>query len=457
MPANRSYGQENSLEKSTPVATAAGVSRTSSAKALLKALPPPLPLYNFNEEALFSSAINIEFHLPSPNHISAVPLVEEPIGPSVNVNSTRPTENQPFSSRIIFDSLSKETGTPSGEDGINETLVFESRFESGNLRRAIQINQYEYDLLVRPDVNTRANTQWFYFSIANSRAGCQYRLNIVNFTKEDSLYNKGLRVLLYSRKDAEQRGIGWQRAGSDVCWYQNQHRHGTSFYFSLSFSLRPLHDDDIVYLAMAYPYTYTDLSRYLASLEKDSTISKCMRRRTLCKTLAGNTCDLLTITAFTDDLEALKARKGVVLTARVHPGETNSSWMMKGVIDFLTGPSYEAQRLREAFVFKVVPMLNPDGVLCGNYRCSLAGVDLNRQWISPSRDHHPTIFWTKQMIRSLAEDRPIALFCDFHGPFANPSVLLLDRTSETSSCIGTIAFGNSDHQTKWMGWDGCLG
>lgn len=29
-------------------------------------------------------------------------------------------------------------------------------------------------------------------------------------------------------------------------------------------------------------------------------------------------------------------KKGVVVTARVHPGETNSSWMMKGFLDFIT-------------------------------------------------------------------------------------------------------------------------
>lgn len=40
-------------------------------------------------------------------------------------------------------------------------------------------------------------------------------------------------------------------------------------------------------------------------------------------------------------------------TARVHPGETNASWMMKGVMDFLTGTSDEARSLRERFVFKV--------------------------------------------------------------------------------------------------------
>jgi cytosolic carboxypeptidase protein 2/3 len=34
---------------------------------------------------------------------------------------------------------------------------------------------------------------------------------------------------------------------------------------------------------------------------------------------------------------------GIVLSARVHPGESNSSWMCKGLIDFLTGDSEEAQ------------------------------------------------------------------------------------------------------------------
>lgn len=63
---------------------------------------------------------------------------------------------------------------------------------------------------------------------------------------------------------------------------------------------------------------------------------------------------------------------------RVHPGESNASWMMKGTLDFLTGSSLDAKILRDNFVFKVVPMLNPDGVINGNYRCSLAGVDLNR-------------------------------------------------------------------------------
>ena len=62
-------------------------------------------------------------------------------------------------------------------------------------------------------------------------------------------------------------------------------------------------------------------------------------------------------------------------------GETQASWMMRGFIDYLTGPSLDAKILRDNFVFKIVPMLNPDGVVNGNYRCSLSGQDLNRRVI----------------------------------------------------------------------------
>ena len=40
----------------------------------------------------------------------------------------------------------------------DHTLVFESRFESGNLRRAIQVYEFEYDLILKPDYMTRGFT-----------------------------------------------------------------------------------------------------------------------------------------------------------------------------------------------------------------------------------------------------------------------------------------------------------
>lgn len=67
-----------------------------------------------------------------------------------------------------------------------------------------------------------------------------------------------------------------------------------------------------------------------------------------------------------------------MISSRVHPGESNASFIMEGIIDFLMSDDMEAQILRNQYVFKIVPMLNPDGVIVGNYRSSIGGYDLNR-------------------------------------------------------------------------------
>jgi murein tripeptide amidase MpaA len=178
-------------------------------------------------------------------------------------------------------------------------------------------------------------------------------------------------------------------------------RKNAGYYYTLTWSVTFEHDSDVVYFAHSYPYTYTDMQRYLDRLENDPKRKNRMRRKTLCQTIAGNNCDMLIITTFQSDPEVIKARKGVVISSRVHPGESGASWMMKGIIDYLTGPFLQAKILRDNFVFKIIPMLNPDGVINGSSRCNLAGVDLNRCWIDPSRKLNPTVYHMKSMIKKL--------------------------------------------------------
>jgi hypothetical protein len=69
-------------------------------------------------------------------------------------------------------------------------------------------------------------------------------------------------------------------------------------------------------------------------------------------------------------------------------------------------------------------MLNIDGVIFGNYRCSLLGVDLNRRWLAPSRILHPTIYHTKQMIKVASETNEISLYVDIHGHSCKRNVFM---------------------------------
>ena len=57
------------------------------------------------------------------------------------------------------------------------------------------------------------------------------------------------------------------------------------------------------------------------------------------------------------------------------------------------------QLLRDTFIFKIVPMINPDGVIVGNYRCSLSGRDLNRNYKTVLKDSFPPIWHIRTMVR----------------------------------------------------------
>ena len=91
------------------------------------------------------------------------------------------------------------------------------------------------------------------------------------------------------------------------------------------------HDDDEVYMAYCYPYTYTDCCEYLDKICRIENKDK-IRKTVLCKTLAGNDCEMVIITNFASRPEDIAVRKAIILTSRVHPGETNSSYIIEGVI-----------------------------------------------------------------------------------------------------------------------------
>lgn len=242
--------------------------------------------------------------------------------------------------------------------------------------------------------------------------------------KPDSLYNHGMKVLSYSIKNSDLNQIGWRRVGKNINYVQNNYkRKGSGSYYTLSFTVTFDFDDDSVYFAHWFPYTYTDLKYFLSDIWTEEMRTK-IRKTFLARTLAGNEFEGVIITNFTSIPEEIAERKWIIITGRVHPGESNSSFIVEGIIKFLISDEEAALRLRSTFVFKVVPMLNPDGVIIGNYRCSLAGWDLNRQWKNPSPRLHPEIFAVKEMFIKTLKCRDVYLFVDCHGHSRKKNVFL---------------------------------
>ena len=71
-------------------------------------------------------------------------------------------------------------------------------------------------------------------------------------------------------------------------------------------------------------------------------------------------------------------------------------------------------------------MVNPDGVIAGNYRASMAGCDLNRRYDNPDFRFHPTVWSIKNLCEDLLigsphkpkespPDEELIAFIDMHG------------------------------------------
>jgi hypothetical protein len=114
----------------------------------------------------------------------------------------------------------------------------------------------------------------------------------------------------------------------------------------------------------------------------------------------------------------------VWVVARVHPGETASSFVVEGMAKYLVWDDEKAKLLRQKYIFKIVPMVNIDGVVHGNSCAELSGVDPGRQWAAPSKTRAPMIWAMKKLIEKDAakvemflelRSRPGTMGTVFHG------------------------------------------
>ena len=111
------------------------------------------------------------------------------------------------------------------------------------------------------------------------------------------------------------------------------------------------------------------------------------------------------------------AKDVLLVVGRQHPPEVSGAFAFFAFLETLLGDSELAAQFRVRFQIIAIPLLNPDGVLGGNWRHNLGGTDLNRDW---GIFKQPETGLVGKLLDSLdAEGRHVRIFLDFHSTDRN--------------------------------------
>lgn len=269
-------------------------------------------------------------------------------------------------------------------------LKISTQFDGGNIE-IVDISDLNNILLKLPKDNAAEYRQWFYF---RAQGVAYQNLHFRFINAKESAYPEG-----------------WQDYAA-MCSYDriNWFRVPTSYEDGvLSINHTPLANS--VYYAYFEPYSYEQHLNLLG----DSQSSGLCQIDDLGSTLQGRDINLLTIgNQAASDLK-------IWITARQHPGETMAEWFVEGLLGRLLDHQDPTSRaLLDRATFYIVPNMNPDGSALGNLRTNACGANLNREWLEPSIERSPEVFYVRQKMHETGVD----LYLDIHGDESLPYVFL---------------------------------
>ncbi len=269
-------------------------------------------------------------------------------------------------------------------------ITIDTAFDSGNIQ-ILDVDGATARLAINKD-HMSEFAQWFHFRVTGA-AGRELVLRITGLNA--SAYPAGWPG--YNACVSEDREY-WARAATE---FDQIADNGT-------LTIRYTPASDIAWFAYFAPYS---MERH-HDLIAEAAASEGVRYERLGHSLDGQPIDYLTFGT---------GPTTVWLTARQHPGETQAEWWMEGMLELMTDLSDSVARtLREKCTFHVVPNCNPDGSRRGHLRTNAVGVNLNREWETPTAENSPEVL----CIRNRMDITGVDFAMDVHGDEAIPAVFL---------------------------------
>lgn len=265
-------------------------------------------------------------------------------------------------------------------------MQISANFDSGNIDVISALDPSNIQLAIKKDHQSEFY-QWFHFKLHNT----EHTEHVMHLT------NAGKSAYVEGWKDYQA-----------VASYDRQHWFRVPTEFdgeNLSITFTP--EYDATYFAYFAPYSYERHQDLIHSAQLDIDC----QLQVLGQTLDGRDMSVLKVG------EEGEGKKVIWITARQHPGETMAEWFMEGFIDrLLDEDDGVARSLLNSAVFYLVPNMNPDGSARGHLRTNAKGVNLNREWQTPSMENSPEVY----LVREKMLETGVDMHLDIHGDEALP-------------------------------------
>lgn len=304
------------------------------------------------------------------------------------------------------------------------SIKISQNFDAGAIEVVQAVNVENIELKLRPDSHAEF-MQWFYFRLQGARdQDATIRiLNAGDATYADGWVNYRA-VASYDREN-------WFRVETE--------------FDGKVMTIKHTPETDSVYYAYFEPYSWERHLALLGSVEQSDQV----RVEDLGSTVDGRDLNLVVV-------GNPSAKKKVWIIARQHPGETMAEWLVEGTLNALLDLANPiARAILDEAVLYVVPNMNPDGSVRGNLRTNAAGANLNREWMTPSKETSPEVYFVKKKIEEVGCD----LFLDIHGDEGLPYVFVAGsemlegfstkQMQEQTAFVDSFCAASPDFQTKF--------
>ena len=279
-------------------------------------------------------------------------------------------------------------------------IVVRSNFEGGNIGKVEAVSPAHLRCAVpgqadRDKRNRQAS--WYYFELTRLPRA-QVTIELTEIAGEYDYRAPAYAITKGTRPVYSYDNVSWRHFADDqVSWTTE------------ALVVRFTPERERMWIAHVPPYT----NRHLAALLDAHRGSRYLKREAIGKTVEGREMPLLTIT---NPAVADSGKKVLWLMFRQHAWESGSSWVGDGAIRFLLSGDPAAAKLRDAAIWKIFPMADPDGVAAGRVRYNANGYDLNRNWDTAEPGAMPEISAQRKAVLDWVDaGRRVDFFLSLHN------------------------------------------